>query len=297
MSLNRPWINYHHLYYFKTIAQEGGVGKAAKKLRLGQPTLSTQMKQFEESLGQRLFDRSGRRMALTEAGRRVLGYAVEIFRLGDDMLHALSDSGSGAKVQVLIGAMDTVPKHLTSQLFHRARAWGPCVVAIVEGHGDELLRELRAHRLDLVLSNYPPPVGESGGFFAKCVARMPVVVCGSMKYVALRRGFPGSLRGQPFVMPLLGSRLRDDVEHFLALHRIDVDTVAEVQDTSLQKILGAHGDGLIPIALPAVEEYVRSKELVQLGILPDVHEELWLISAHRKVENPVAAVVMREFKV
>ena len=49
------WINYHHLFYFKAIAEEGTVSKAAEKLRLGQPTLSAQLKQLEDNLGVQLF--------------------------------------------------------------------------------------------------------------------------------------------------------------------------------------------------------------------------------------------------
>lgn len=293
----RPWVNYHHLFYFRTIAVEGGIAKAAKKLRLGQPTLSTQMKQFEETIGHELFDRSKRQLQLTEVGRMVLGYASEIFKLGDELVDSLSDQHVATKIQVQIGAMDTVPKHLTLKVFHKAQASSDCVVSISEGHGDELLRELRAHRLDLVISNYPPPVGEAAGFYAKSIAKMPVVICASAKYSKIKRGFPASLNGQPFVMPSIQSKLRHDVEHFLKLNDIHVNTIAEVQDTSLQKLMGSHGDGLIPIALPAAEELISNKELINIGLLQDVHEELWLIAAQRRIENPVASAIMKDFKI
>ena len=227
----------------------------------------------------------------------VLGYASEIFKLGDEMLDSLNDQHFTAAIQVQIGAMDAVPKHLTLKVFHKAQASFDCVVSISEGHGDELLRELRAHRLDLVLSNYQPPVGETAGFYARCIQRMPVVVCGSAKFSNLKRGFPESLKGQPFVMPSIQSKLRHDVEHFLTLREIQVNTIAEIQDTSLQKLLGTHGDGLIPIALPAAEELLASKELINLGTLQDVHEELWLIAAQRRIQNPVAAAIMKDFKI
>lgn len=295
--MQRPWVNYHHLLYFKTIALEGGIAKAAKKLRLGQPTLSTQMKQFEDTLGKELFDRSKRQLQLTDAGRMVLGYASEIFKLGDEMVDSLNDQHIASKIHVQIGAMDAVPKHLILKVFHKARASFDCVVSFAEGHGDELLRELRAHRLDLVISNYPPHVGEAAGFYAKSVARMPVVICAAAKFSNLKRKFPASLSGQPFIMPSLQSQLRHDVEHFLKLNDIHVDTIAEVQDTSLQKLMGSHGDGLIPIALPAAEEMISNGELIPLGTLQDVHEELWLIAAQRRIQNPVAAAIMKDFKV
>jgi len=293
----RPWVNYHHLLYFKTIALEGGIAKAAKKLRLGQPTLSTQMKQFEETLGYELFDRSKRSLQLTEAGRMVLGYASEIFKLGDEMIDSLGDQHIDTKIQVQFGAVNTVPRHLVLKLFHKAQSSFDCVVSITEGHGDELFRELRSHRLDLVVSNYPPPVGEAAGFFAKNIARMPVIICGSSKFANLKRGFPQSLAGQPFIKPSLQSKLRHDVDHYLKLSNIHVNTIAEVQDTSLQKLMATHSDGLIPIALPAAEELIANGELINIGTLQDVHEDLWLIAAQRRIQNPIAASIMNEFKI
>jgi LysR family transcriptional activator of nhaA len=293
----RPWVNYHHLLYFKTIAMEGGMAKAAKKLRLGQPTLSTQMRQFEDALGHELFDRSKRQLQLTEAGKLVLGYASEIFKLGDEMVDSLLDQHVATKLQVQIGAMDTVSKHLILRVFQQAREVFDCIVTISEGHGDELFRELRAHRVDLVLANYSPPVGEGRGFYGRRVASMPVAVCGAPKFARLKKGFPASLKGQPFVMPSYQSKLRHDVEHLFRLREIQVETIAEIQDTSLQKLMGIHGDGLIPIAVPAAEELFADRQLINLGVLPDVHEELWLIAAERRIQNPVAAAIMKDFSI
>ncbi len=292
----RPWINYHHLFYFKVIAIEGGIAKAAKKLRIGQPTLSTQMKQFEETLGQTLFDRSKRQLQLSEAGKLVLGYAMEIFKMGDEMLDSLIDQYATAKIQVQIAAIDTIPKHVILKIFHRVQETHDCIVSVSEGQGDELLRELRTHRVDLVVSNYAPPIGEAAGFYSKSIAKMKIVVCGAPKFSKLKRGFPESLKGQPFIFPSPYSKLRHDVEHYLKLRDIHVATKAEVQDTSLQKLMCTHGEGLISIALPAAEELIDNKDLVLIGTLQDIHEELWLIAAQRRIQNPVAAWIMKDFK-
>lgn len=292
----RPWLNYHHLLYFKMIAMEGGIAKAAKKLRLGQPTLSTQMKQFEETLGHSLFSRTKRQLQLTEAGKLVLGYATEIFKLGDEMIDALFDHHSTTKIQVQIGATDTVPKHITMRVLQKAQEAYDCVVSIIEGHGDELLRELLAHRVDIIVCNYPPPVGDAAGFYAKSLGKMQIVVCASPKFSNLKQGFPESLIGQPFIFPTLHSKLRHDIEHYLKLHHIHVVTKAEIQDISLQKLMSVHGDGLIAIPLPAAEELIVHKKLSLIGTLQDVYEELWLVAAQRRIQNPVAAAIMKDFK-
>ena len=69
-------LNYHHLLYFWTVVREGRISKAAEKLRLSQPTISAQIKILEDALGERLFQRQGRTLVLTDVGRVVDRYAT-----------------------------------------------------------------------------------------------------------------------------------------------------------------------------------------------------------------------------
>lgn len=284
------WLNYHHLFYFRVIANEGGIAKAAEKLRLGQPTLSLQLKQLEEMVGKPLFERRNRKMVLTEAGRAALDYANEIFRLGDEMLEVLQDRSLNNQTHLQIGALDSVPKSVTLALVMEAYKAGPCTVSILEGKGDELFRELYAHRIDLILSNFPAPAGESSQVFSKSVAKLPVSIYGSEKFQALKKSFPKSLEGKPMVMPTLHSKLRHDLNHYFKLQDITIHAVAETQDTSLQTLLASHGLGLAPLS-----EVGEVEGLKRLGRLKGVHEEVWLVSAQRKVENPIAAKLFESF--
>ena len=72
------WLNFHHLRYFWMVARKGGVRRAAEELHVSQPSISAQLHLLEESLGQKLFRRSGRNLVLTDAGQLVLNYADEI---------------------------------------------------------------------------------------------------------------------------------------------------------------------------------------------------------------------------
>src|SRR3989344_2207258 len=110
------WLNYHHLYYFRTIAQEGGIARAAAKLRLGQPTLSSQLKRLEDAIGRPLFERRNRQMVLTETGRAALDYANEIFQLGEEMIEVLQDKNLRNETHLQIGALDSVPKSVILSL-------------------------------------------------------------------------------------------------------------------------------------------------------------------------------------
>lgn len=296
MSVN-SWLNYHHLYYFRSIANEGGIAKASRLLRLGQPTLSTQLKQFEDALGHQLFSRETRKLELTEAGRVALEYANEIFRLGAEMQEALADRLPRGRVELQVGALDTVPKHLLLRLVQAAKAQESCVVSVLEGRGEDLFKEVRAHRLDLVVANHPPGPAEAEGLRARSIGRVPVTVVGSKAFAGLAKSFPRSLEGQPFVMPTSHSRVRHDVEHCLKSLGVRVEVTCETQDTALQKLLAIDGVGLIPISEAAVETYLADRTLFAIGRLPDVFEELWLISGDRRIENPVAAGLMKSFLV
>ena len=286
------WLNYHHLFYFQVIANEGSIARASEKLRLGQPTLSTQLKQLEDMIGRPLFERRNRRLILTEAGKSALNYANEIFRLGSEMLEVLKDQPTDQHIHLQIGALDSVPKHIISALVTSAYSVGPCTVSILEGKGDELLRELHGHRLDLILSNYPFQTMSETQVYSKSVAKLPVSVYGLAKFKALKQGFPKSLDQKPFVLPTAHSKLRHDLNHFFKLQGIQIVAVAETQDTSLQKQLATQGIGLAPFSETGK---LSEGNLIKIGRLNGVHEEVWLISAQRKLENPIAAKLMSTF--
>ncbi|MFZ3229948.1 MAG: LysR family transcriptional regulator [Pseudobdellovibrio sp.] len=290
------WLNYHHLYYFRMIALEGGIAKAAEKLRLGQPTLSTQLKQLEDMIGKPLFDRRNRKMILTEAGKAALDYANEIFRLGDEMIEVLHDRTVSNQIHLQIGALDSVPKSVLLSLAIEAYKISPlCTISIFEGKGDELFRELYNHKIDLILSNYPPPTLEKKQVYSKSVARLPVAIYGSPSFHFLKKKFPSSLDGQPFVLPTSHSKLRHDLNHYFKLHNIRITPTAETQDTSLQILFAKQGIGLAPLSELLTENLIKDGTLQRIGTLKGVYEEVWMVSAQRKLENPIAAKLIKTF--
>ncbi|MFN8369556.1 MAG: LysR family transcriptional regulator [Bacteriovoracaceae bacterium] len=285
------WLNYHHLYYFRTIATEGSIARASEKLRLGQPTLSAQLKQLEDMVGKALFERRNRKLILTEAGKAALNYANEIFKMGEEMLEVLKDRTPENQQHLQIGALDSVPKSVLLSLVIKAHKISPCMVSILEGKGDELLRELRAHRIDLIVSNYPSEVSANEKVYSKSVAKLPVFVFGVDKFKYLRKNFPSSLDGMRFVLPTAHSKLRHDLNHYFKLNNIKISAIAETQDTSLQKLIAQQGIALAPFS----ESEIKEQGLIKIGQLKDVYEEIWLVSAERKLENSIATKLRDTF--
>ena len=292
-----PWINYHHLFYFKTIAEEGTVSKAAEKLRIGQPTLSAQLRQFEDTIGVQLFERQHKRLILTEQGKVALDYSKNIFRMGSEMYEVLHDRLKPLQPSLHIGSLDSVPKQIILQLVKHAYKISPCQITMSEGNSDQLLRELSTHRMDVMISNFLPTGTDSKGLFPKTITKKNVAFYGDPKFKHLRKGFPKSLSRQPMILPTYDSKLRYDIDHWAKVHEIELNVIAEGQDISTKKLMAIDGLGILPTATHTVTRQVLSGELLELGQLHGVHEELYLITAQRKIANPIAAKLMATFTI
>lgn len=292
-----PWINYHHLFYFKTIAEEGTVSRAAERLRVGQPTLSAQLKQFEETLGAQLFERQHKKLILTEQGRVALDYAKSIFRMGSEMYEVLHDRLRPLKPSLHIGALDSIPKQIVLQLVKHAFRISPCQITLSEGKSDELLRELTVHRMDLMVTNFLPSGIDSRGIYPKSITKKNVAFYGAPKFKTLRKAFPNSISGEPMILPTYDSKLRQDLDHWAKLHKIELNVITESQDISIKKLMAIHEMGLIPTATHTVTGQILRGELVEIGKLRGVYEELFLITAQRRIANPIASQLMELFVV
>jgi len=292
-----PWINYHHLFYFKTIVEEGTVSKAAEKLRIGQPTLSAQLKQFEDNLGVQLFERQHKKLLLTEQGKVAFDYAKNIFKMGSEMYEVLHDRIKPLRPSLHIGSLDSVPKQIVLQLAKHAFKISPCQITMSEGSPDQLLRELSAHRMDIMLSNFLPTGIDSKGLFPKAITKKNVAFYADVKFKNLRKGFPKSISGQPMILPTYDSKLRYDIDHWAKVHGIELNVIVEGQDIATKKLMAIEGLGILPTATHTVTRQVLSGELLEIGQLQGVHEELFLITANRKIENPIAAKLMSSFTV
>lgn len=293
--MNKQWINYHHLYYFMTIAELNSISKAAEKLLLGQPTLSAQLKQFEDHLGVQLFERQHKKLILTEHGALALEYARTIFKLGGEMYEALHDRLRPSKINIQLGALDSIPKQVMLQLTQAALKISPCSISLVEGKSDELMRDLASHKVDLAITNFLPKLEATKGMYHKVLSKKVIGIYGSAAFKHLRKNFPKSLNEQPLVLPTYDSQMRYDLEHWLKLNNLTIDIVAETQDTALKKLMAVNSMAMIPAASHTLRKQISEGELLLIGELKNVTEELYLISSQRKIANPVAAELMRTF--
>jgi len=286
------WLNYNHLYYFWRIAREGSISKASAILQIGQPALSMQLRQLEDDLGHELFERKNRALHLTDTGRVVFKYAEDIFSSGHEMLEVLKNASLNTqKIQLNIGALDSVPKYIVADIVSKSFDFGSVSIRIIEGEAAELMARLSQHELDMVVANQSFS-GEKGELASKLVKKIPVKIYGTERHQHLKSGFPNSLALQKWIVSTRPSQLREDLANYLSKNDLKVENIIEAQDTSLQKILGERGFGLVP--LPAFTESVQSPSLIEIGTLDGVFESIYLISAERKITHPIVAELLKE---
>ena len=291
-----PWINYHHLFYFKTIAEEQSVSKAAQKLRLGQPTLSAQLKQFEDNIGVKLFEREHKKLILTEQGKIALDYAVGIFAMGSEMYEVLHDKLKPQRPSVCIGALDSIPKQVILSMVQFALKLTRCHVTLVEGRSDELVRELLGHRVDILITNFIPTTLESRKLIHRSIAKNRVNFYGSSKFKYLKSSFPRCLADHPVLLPTFDSKIRYDLDHWSKQNDVQFDVLTESQDIAIRKLMAINGLGLLPTAEYSVHRQLKNGELFEIGKLEGVSEELFVVGTGRKIENSIAKELLKNFR-
>ncbi len=290
------WLNYHHLMYFRTIATEGSISKASKKLNVGQSALSVQLKQLENSFNLKLFERRNRQLFLTEAGKSALKYANQIHSLGNELIEVLHNKEHSTQQHLSIGSLDSVPKNLVVKVIENCQKYQNCHITSLDGTGEDLYRQLMAHTLDVVISNHHIVSSTDKSVYTKSIGKYKLGIYASQKYAALTAGFPKSLANQPLILPTTHSKLRHDVEHYFESHKIPVKVIADTQDTTVQKLLALDGQGLIAEPEFAVKSLLREKKLIRVGNLKGVYEEFFLTSTKRVIENKIANHLMKNFE-
>ncbi len=287
------WLNYHHLLYFYMAARLGSVSKAAAELRLAQPTISGQIRALEDSLGEKLFQRAGRRLVLTETGQAVYRYADEIFHLGRELVDMVHGNPTGRPGRLVVGVADAMPKLIAYRLIEPAlRLPDPVRVVCREGQPDRLIAELAIHQVDVVLSDAPAPTSVRVRAFNHLLGE-----CGVSFFAApdlakgLKPNFPHSLSGAPFLLPSDNSVLRRSLEQWFHAKRIHPGVVNEFDDSALLKVFGQGGAGVFAAPTPIAHEVQRQHAVDCIGATDEIKERFYAITVEKRITNPAVAVI------
>lgn len=286
-------LNYHHLRYFHAVAHEGGVTAAAEALHVSQPSVSTQIQQLEEELGQVLFERTGRGMTLTAEGKVVLEYADEIFRLGRELEETVRSRLQGRPLRLVVGLAATLPNLVAFHLL--TPAFGlrdPVRIVLRENRTDRLLADLATLDVDLVLADIPIPPTANVRAFNHPLGSSPVDILGPPLLAhQLRDDFPRSLDGRPFLLPAEGYALRRSLEDWFARHEIQPRIVAEVEDIDLINVLAEAGAGMFAAPSIIVHDTRVRYAVEPVGRADGIKEHFFAITADRRIKNPAVVAI------
>ena len=287
------WLNYHHLLYFYTVAREGSVSRAAKVLRLAQPTLSGQIRKLEEAFDEKLFARSGRNLVLTEMGQLVFRYAEEIFTIGRELTDTLRGRPSNRPLRLVVGVADVVPKLITARLLEIALTLPePVQIACLEGKSEALLADLAVHRFDLVIADAPLPPHLNVKAYNHPLGETPVMFFGTRALADRhRRRFPRSLDGAPMLLPTPNTQVRHALDRWFQENGVHPRVVAEFEDSALLKVFGQQGHGIFPAAAVLEDEVRRQYGVRTIGCADGVIERFFAISVERRIKHPAVAAI------
>jgi LysR family transcriptional regulator, transcriptional activator of nhaA len=288
-------INFNHLYYFYVVAREGTVTSAAKKLRISQPALSTQIKNLEDHLRTPLFVRSGRRIEMTEHGRLVYGVARQMFELADELLNELRHSARTINQRLHLGVADDVERpfsvHLVTRLLETGEAEMSPYVTLVCGSHDELLQKLRVQKVDAVLSDRP---AATRTIEVLGTSQVPVVFAARSNPRPWRSAIqtPAEMKTLlesghiKLVLPSTKLRLRKEIDEYLKKNAIEPHIAFE--GDLLASVVRAVEDGIGASFLPSpfIAEGVTAGRLVTCGPPQGFWKfSLWLLTDKRTVET------------
>lgn len=263
MSLRHATL--HQLRIFHAVAQNGSFARAAEALHLSPPTLSLQVKQLSESVGQPLFEQLGKKIYLTAAGRTLAAACEDIEarmeQLGEDLAALQGVERGSVKLAILTTVKYTVPKLLGGF----CAAHPGIDVAMVVGNREKLLQRLAGNEDDLYIMGQPP---DQMDVVSEAFADNPLVLVAPPDHplVGKKRIAPERLRSEPFILREPGSGTRLTSEKFFADHGITMKNRLEVGSNEAIKQTVAGGLGLAVLSAHTVTAELALGELVQLDV-------------------------------
>ena len=278
-------LNFHHLHCFWAVAREGHLTRAAEQLHVSPSALSTQIRLLEEALGQPLFERRARSLQLTEAGRLALGYAESIFSAGTELVSVLRE-GRRAQRQVLrIGAVSTLSRNFQENFIAPLLGRDDVELSLQSGGLADLLARLHVHAIDLVLSNRRVQGSSSEPWRCRRIAQQPVSLVGRKRRRAFR--FPEDLATEPLLLPGRDSDIRAGFDVLCERLGLRPTIQAEVDDMALLRLLARDAGGIALVPSVVVRDELRSGQLVEHAVVPDLHETFYAITVPRRYAPPL----------
>lgn len=290
------YLNYHHLRYFRAIAQESSLTKAARHLKLSQSALSVQLRRLEENLGQQLFERKHKALVLTEAGQIALEYADSIFRSGEELTDLMQNRAKRSRSFLRVGAASNLSRNFQLTFLRPLITRDDVELIIHSGTLRELLAQLQSHTLDVVLSNTPVRRNTETGWHSHLLDEQPVSLVGRRTRGMKPFRFPEDLRQTPIVLPSLESSIRAAFDVLMDQTGIRPIIAAEVDDMAMLRLMARETNGVTLVPPVVVRDELETGTLIERHRFPQIKESFYAITPSRRFPNPILRELMTKPK-
>ena len=286
-------LNYHHLQYFRAVAHEGNLTRAAQHLRVAQSALSTQIRQLEAQLGQALFARQGRTLVLTEAGRIALAYADTIVGAGNELVATLREGRRRERQVLRVGAVATLSRNFQRGFLAPLVGRPDVELVLQSGSLGELLARLGAHTLDLVLSNRRVQEDTGAAWRCRRIARQQVSLVGPPRRGAPFR-FPEDLAVVPLALPSRDSEIRGGFDVLCEQYGLRVSVAAEVDDMAMLRLIARDSQAAALVPAVVVLDELRAGVLEEYALVPGLYEEFYAVTVRRQYQHPLVPPLLEQ---
>jgi LysR family transcriptional activator of nhaA len=285
-------INFHHLHYFRAGARERNLTRAAERLHISQSAVSVQIRKLEDELGHALFERRGKQLVLTEAGRIALDHADAIFAMGEELVGTLREHGR-ERVVLRVGSMATLSRNFQLQFLEPLFGRDDVEIVVRSAGFADLLRNLEAHHLDVVLANTVPPRDAATPWVAHAIAEQAVSLVGRPRRTRRKRELAEILASEPLVLPTRETGIRIAFDALLDRLGVRPRIAAEVDDMAMLRLLAREQLGLAVVPSIVVRDELEGGVLAEIAHLPGLVESFYAITLLRRFPNPLLADLVR----
>jgi LysR family transcriptional regulator, transcriptional activator of nhaA len=291
-------FNYHHLYYFYVIAREGSISKASSILGLAQPTVSAQLKQFENFLNVELFRREKRRIILTEEGHKVLSYARLIFDIGQELKDRMVDLSRGDRPRISIGITHYVPKTIVDLLMNYIlQHHNDAAITLETDSMENLIQNLQDHILDIIMTDTPFETNFRSDISNKFIGKIPIVFCAHVDVAHKIRSFPKDLENIPVILPTVPKHIAYSIREFFYDHHVQPRVIGEIGDIEIVRRLALRGYGIAALNLLTIQEAPAKENLIVINPSSQlkIDEKIYIISKKRKQPHDMTNDIIQHF--
>jgi LysR family transcriptional activator of nhaA len=278
-------LNYNHLRYFWVVAHEGSLTRAAKRMNLSQSALSVQIQKLEHQMSHPLFERVGRKLILTEAGQIALEYADTVFKAGDELMSTLRGQPLATRQALSVGALTTLSRNFQLEFLRPLVGRSDVELIVRSGNIRDLLTQLEAHAIDVVLANSAAPRDARSSLRNHLLNEQPVSLVGHPRPDRRKFKFPDDLRSEPILLPSLDSDIRVAFDRVLELAGIRPIILAEVDDMAMLRLLAREREGVTLVPPIVVRDELDAGVLIEHCRIPEVTETFYAIVQKRRFPN------------